>query len=55
MKELSFKNAQVMADAMRRRVELMEESFTIMAFDIDTAESESDKRHRDEFFRLTRA
>ena len=52
--QITLHNARVMAESMRRRVELMEEKNAMHAFSVGQFNTEEEKRDRDEFFRLTR-
>lgn len=52
---IAVENAKKIADAMERRVQLIEEKNALQAFSITECVTEEEKRDRAEFFRLTRS
>lgn len=52
---IALENAQTIAQAMKRRVELIEQKNALQAFSIQECVTEEEKRDRAEFLRLTRA
>lgn len=55
MSELSIRNRQAIADALSKRVCLLEEQKELQAFSITEWVAAEDRAERDEFFRLMRA